>query len=429
MAASGTVSHLRLEAKISGVQVETIMSSGDCMQSTSDKKAEITAIYFPSWHPDPHYSAWFGPGWSEWELIKTARPLYPGHYQPKEPAWGYFDESEPSWAEKQIDLAAEHGITTFMFDWYWYNGVQILQNALEKGFLQSANRAKLKFFLMWANHEWWNWPAMTGKPGMGQAPWLFMHHTIDDLRQVIRYCAQNYFSQPNYLKIADEPVFAVYQPNYLQQQLSSQVANVEEPLSVMRREAQRWGFKGLHFIANIGCLGGSPYSVYWDLIPELVRAGYDSVFPYNLVTNGKESELPKELPAFDYRDIVEAHSYVWRQCVGKGLPFHPSVSMGLDITPRWHRGVKLPFNKETEPNYQPFVENCTPELFGELCSDALRFLNKDDTQTKILFINAWNEWTEGMYLLPDKKHGTGFLQALKRAVNCQDLPAAEGSFV
>lgn len=100
---------------------------------------ETAAIYFPSWHSDAHYSAWYGPGWTEWELVKTARSLYPGHDQPKEPAWGYFDESDPLWAEKQIDLAAVHGITSFMFDWYWYQGVQILHGALEKGFLKARN--------------------------------------------------------------------------------------------------------------------------------------------------------------------------------------------------------------------------------------------------------------------------------------------------
>ena len=72
------------------------------------RKKEVFAIYFPSWNPDRHYGQWYGKGFSEWELVKTTKPLFDGHEQPKVPEWGYFDESDPVWMEKQIDLAADH---------------------------------------------------------------------------------------------------------------------------------------------------------------------------------------------------------------------------------------------------------------------------------------------------------------------------------
>jgi hypothetical protein len=93
---------------------------------------EIVAIYFPSWHVNDHYQAWYGENFCEWEIVKSARPIYPGHHQPKIPSWGYFDESDPEWSAQEIDLAANHGITTFLFDWYWYNGVQIMEEVLER---------------------------------------------------------------------------------------------------------------------------------------------------------------------------------------------------------------------------------------------------------------------------------------------------------
>ena len=381
---------------------------------TTQSKTEIAAIYFPSWHPDEHYSAWFGPGWSEWELVKKAPPRFPGHYQPLEPTWGHFDESDPKWAARQIDLAAEYGVTAFMFDWYWYQGVKILHGALEKGFLQAPNREKLKFFLMWANHDWWNWPAMTGKPGMGQSPWLFSYHTTEDLGRVVDYCAQHYFCQPNYLHIDGKPVLCIYQPDVLMEQLA-QAADLPGPLSLMNDQARRHGLSGIHFIANIGCLGGSPYSVYWDLIPKLADAGYDAVFPYNIVQNGTLSELPKERPAFPYEEIVNDHQYVWQQCENKGLPFYPSISMGFDHSPRWNTDMRLPIDNMIDLHYQPFVENCTPELFGRLCRMGLDHVRQNDSPSKLLFINAWNEWTEGMCLLPEKRYGTRYLEMLRSA--------------
>ena len=95
-------------------------------------KKEIFTIYFPSWHPDRHYEQWYGKGFSEWELVKNTKPLFDGHQQPKCPQWGYFDESDPEMMIKQIDLAADSGITGFLFDWYWYNGEQFLEKPLDE---------------------------------------------------------------------------------------------------------------------------------------------------------------------------------------------------------------------------------------------------------------------------------------------------------
>lgn len=60
------------------------------------KAPEVAAYYFPQWHPDPRNDRWHGKGWTEWELLKTSVPRYAGHRQPVEPAWGYFDESDPA---------------------------------------------------------------------------------------------------------------------------------------------------------------------------------------------------------------------------------------------------------------------------------------------------------------------------------------------
>ena len=42
-------------------------------------RAEVAAYYFPNYHPNPQNSARYGTNWTEWELMRAAKPRFPGH--------------------------------------------------------------------------------------------------------------------------------------------------------------------------------------------------------------------------------------------------------------------------------------------------------------------------------------------------------------
>src|SRR5262249_48764998 len=94
---------------------------------------QIGAYYFPHWHADRSLEQIHGKRWTEWELLRRGEPRFAGHQQPKRPLWGYEDEADPAVFTRKIDAAADHALTHFLFDWYWYDDAPFLQRALEEG--------------------------------------------------------------------------------------------------------------------------------------------------------------------------------------------------------------------------------------------------------------------------------------------------------
>lgn len=277
-------------------------------------KKEIFAIYFPSWHPDAHYGKWYGKGFSEWELLKTTKPLFDGHHQPKEPLWGYFDESDPVWMEKQIDTAVDYGLTGFLFDWYWYQGEQFLEKPLDDAFLNASNSGRLKFALMWANHDWGIWPAMdddehlamNGNVNQSSRLLLQIKHSEEDLRRAIGFCCEKYFLRENYWKIGGKPVFSFFSSDVL-----FRFIKPHRSVEIMNVVAREYGFPGLYQIMNVGCCNDNRYFCGWERIPQIKEVGFDAVFAYNIVAPENYFELPQENPVFDYSDMIKSQKYCW----------------------------------------------------------------------------------------------------------------------
>ena len=141
-------------------------------------------------------------------MVKAARPRFEGHQQPKIPAWSDGDESDPKVMQQKIAVAADHGIDAFIYDWYFYDDGPFLQRGLERGFMKAANVDRLKFGLMWANHDWIEiFPASANTqpalvyPGRISRPgW----------ERMTDYAIKTYFHHPSYWKIDGRPYFSVY---------------------------------------------------------------------------------------------------------------------------------------------------------------------------------------------------------------------------
>jgi hypothetical protein len=99
--------------KISSIVVVAILAFAGGVRAEQRPADDVfvACYYFGNYHPsDRRNEALKGKGWSEWELVKQAKPRFPGHVQPRVPLWGYTDESDPKEMARKIDAAADHGI-------------------------------------------------------------------------------------------------------------------------------------------------------------------------------------------------------------------------------------------------------------------------------------------------------------------------------
>lgn len=359
---------------------------------------EIAAIYFPGFHRDDHYDSWFGEGWNEWKLVLDAKPRFPGQ-RFFLPEWGPFDEADRKWMEKQITLAADHGIGVFLFDWYWYSGVKILHRPLEEGFLKARNRQKLKYALMWANHDWRNcFPAPLDNK---QTLWLPSRVTPGDFERVMAHCIALHFRQPNYWRVNGGLYFSVFRADAFVQQLGG----TEKARAVVDRARQQIAAAGLGRL-HLAAFRSSGAAT------KLRAAGFDSLTTYSLGDGGKGS-LPNQ-PIVNYADLVDRHEMFWKEMDAGVLPYTPIVSVGWDTSSRWPKDCPWPPPNTGYP-YTPVVVGNTPELFGEVCRRARRHFESSRLRPPAILVNAWNEWTEGSALLPDREYKTRFLEELSRA--------------
>lgn len=379
------------------------------------QKYEVAVYYFPNYHPDSINARWHGKGWTEWEVVKAAKPRFKGHEQPKVPTWGYFNEADPKWAAKEIDLAADNGIDCFIYDWYWYSNTgPYLQEGLEKGFLKAPNRSRLKFALMWANHDWLNIQPATFDKGRVK---LTEGEVTKELWDTIStYIVEKYFKQPNYWKIDGKPYFSIYEIITFINGLGG-IKEAQKAIQLLDEKTKKAGFPGVHlnvmsWMVNDGMVkaisGAAAPANAKEMLGELNAESVSTYCYIHHFSNWGKNDFP----TIPVQKVFEASKDYWKKFITDypGVLYTPNVSMGWDASPRCMQSDK--FEWGDYPWTPVFVGN-TPASFKMQLREAKAFLDEYNPKHKILVLNSWNEWTEGSYLLPEKKYGDAYLKAIR----------------
>lgn len=368
-------------------------------------KITVAAYYFPNYHTnDPRNIQNKGADWSEWELVKAAQPRFPGHDQPKVPLWGYTDEKDPRVMAQKIETASKYGIDCFIFDWYMYEDGPFLNRCLDEGFLKAKNVGKIKFALMWANHDWTDiQPYTRGAKQKLLYPGKVSTKRFDEIGDIL---VSQYFTKPNYWKIEGKAYFSVYDIEKFMDGFGS-IEATKAAMNRLNEKAVTAGLKGVHW--NLIAWGNPilPSEKTPTNIPELIKLlGFESATSYVWVHH---VSLPDRQT--DYNQVRDEYFAYWNKAKTEyRVPYYPNVTMGWDPSPRCD--LKSEWGNFGYP-FTYTIGNNTPENFRIALQMMKDKLLADPHGPRIMNINCWNEWTEGSYLEPDIKNKFGYLEAVK----------------
>lgn len=364
------------------------------------KKYDVAAYIWPAFTGDEPRTRIFWPkGIGEWETIMNAKPKFPGHQWPRKPLWGYVNEANSDIMEMQINTAVEHGVNVFIYDWYYYDGKPFLENCLNDGFLKARNNEKMKFYLMWSNHDVsYVWDIrnsdLKGDYDLEQIGDGFIYSgavNFERFKEIAHRVIDKYFSRPNYYRIDGKPVFMIYSLSILVKGLGG-LENTKKALEWFKKEAG-----GVHLQLNNKICKWEDIYDGDRVVPmsELIEyLGFDSSTNYQTIGLTKNYER-------DYADVLKDSFETWKEIEKKtGAPYFPHVSIGWDNNPRFHEVMKI-------------MKNSTPEAFREGLLKAKEFVDNRPQNPPLITINSWNEWPEGSYLQPDTLYGYGYLEAVK----------------
>ena len=364
------------------------------------KQYDIAAFVWPSYTGDEPRARIFWPeGYGEWQTVKAAGPKYPGHQWPRKPLWGYVNEADPYVMEMQINAAADHGVNVFIYDWYWYDGQPFLEQCLDNGFLGAKNNDRMKFYLMWANHDAMSlWDKRTAEQNN------MIWSGKQDEKQWNIICdriIEKYVSPPQYYKIGGKPVFMIYDVVNMIEGLGG-MENTRRCLEEFRAKVVAAGHPGLELqlmqmgeaIFNVTGVDGNAGKISTSEV--LRELNFDSLTNYQFVSAVGNMDR-------DYADIIVDAEKKWQEYTDRyDIPYYPHISLGWDNNPRF-------------TTFRPgVVKNNTPAAVEEGFRRIKAFVDSHDLPVPLITVNSWNEWTEASYLQPDDLNGYGYLEAVKK---------------
>lgn len=360
-----------------------------------DRSVRFVALYLPQFHPVAENDKWWGPGFTEWRHVANAKPLFPGHRQPRVPAdLGYYDLRVPETRNAQADLAKSAGIESFCYYHYWFGDRIILERPFQE--VLKSGEPRHGFCLCWANESWsgiWH----------GQSQNILIRQNYGDTSEWDRhfYFVLPAFLDQRYTKVGGRPLFAVYRP----QDLPKPQAFTDRWQELAIKE----GLPGVHFVgmANHSKLK-VPACFDAETRHNLAGATFDLRNPMVRMKRLLRSFSGRPRHVYGYADVLDDIL----NSLEINEDAYPCLIHDWDNSPRVGSRALI-------------LQGASPRLFAKVMRKAVAIVHRKPFDERIIFLKSWNEWAESNYLEPDLDFGHGYLEVIRQESLLHDKGLAE----
>lgn len=359
---------------------------------------KIIAFYLPQFHEIPENNKWYGKGFTEWDNLKSMKPLYAGHNQPRVPyGKNYYSLDEADTLRWQASLAREYGVYGFCFYHYWFEGRMIMEKPIS--ILLENKDIDISYCMCWANHNW-------TKSMREKSKEIILKQTYGNEEEWEKHFLYflPFFKDKRYIKIGGRPLLVIYRPEH--------IGKMTEMAALWRKLAKENGLKGL-------CLAYQ----YPNYDHRKAKSGF--VFDYGVEY---QPALIRKAPMRKVELYVKGGANLIARRLG--IPMGKFTTLRLDYKKTWNSILRMkPRDEKMIPGAfvdwdntprrkekGSFYFNVSPDTFRKYLSKQIKRA-KEIYHKDIMFLFAWNEWGEGGYLEPDEKYGNGMLEAIRDALN------------
>lgn len=358
---------------------------------------KVIAMYLPQFYRTKENDEWWGEGYTDWVAVKNADKLFTNHHEPRVPLnnnyYNLLEKENMSW---QAEHMSKYNVYGMCFYHYWFkDGKQVLEKPAEN--LLKWKNINMPFCFSWANETWArSWSKISDKntrfndrmnfqsDKMANDTGILLEQSYgdrSDWEKHFNYLV-NFFKDERYIKIENKPIFIIYKPKL--------ISCFEKMKKLWNDLARKNGFKGIYFIATNSQNSENLYDAVMYQQPGMVISQY--------YTESTYSEIYPLKKCIDYEDmwnkIIDSSSKKVEKTYFGGV-------VGYDDSPRRGKGGTG-------------IINASPEILKKYFKKLIKI--NENNNVEYVFLNAWNEWGEGMYMEPDTSYEFGYLQAVKEAM-------------
>ena len=355
------------------------------------KLPKLLGVYLPQFHETEDNNLWWGEGFTDWNSVKQSEPLFDGHNAPWIPLdENYYDLSKYESIKWQANIAKKYGLDGFCFYHYYFKGGK---KELEKPaeLLLEHKDIDIPFCFNWASESWIrSWSKIAGNvwsekyegKSENQTDGILVEQDYGGKQEWVEHFDYllPFFKDKRYICVDGKPVFIFYRPG--------DIECLKEMIACWRMLAKEAGFSDMYLV------GANTNASLIGLDASII---YEPRTAINRMNSKGEAISKAGVRCFDYADawnaVLEDKPYA-------GTKTYFTAISGYDDTPRRGKSGEVLINN-------------TPEIFEKYLKKII--IKSIKNENEFLFINAWNEWGEGMYLEPDTMNKYGYLEALKRA--------------